>query len=210
MSVDIKFEGRPLTKLPPATQDEVRDIIIKSPSKSCELDPLPTYLFKEVLEYLLPLITAIINKSLVESKVPLSFKKANIKPLLMKPNLDKQELNNYRLVSNLPFLLKIPEKLDAWRLETHLSGHRLQNNLQSAYRTGHSTETALLKVHHDIAEALDRKCMAEPEKVKGTTAHYKHTFIDSVVTYVANYGYRFQYGEKARTIICLPNGKWNI
>ena len=31
MSADIKFEGQPLTKLAPATQDEVRDIIIKSP-----------------------------------------------------------------------------------------------------------------------------------------------------------------------------------
>jgi len=62
MSVDIKFEGHPLTKLAPSTQDEVHDIIIKSPPKSCELDPLPTYLLKEVLEYLLPLITAIINK----------------------------------------------------------------------------------------------------------------------------------------------------
>jgi len=41
-----------------------------------------------------------------------------------------------------------------------LSSHRLHDNLQSAYRIGHSTETALLKVYHDIAEALDRKCMA--------------------------------------------------
>ena len=39
-------------------------------------------------------------------------------------------------MSNLPFLLKILEKLVAKRLVT-----------------------ALLKVHHDIAEALDRKCM---------------------------------------------------
>jgi len=46
MRADIKFDGQPLTKLAPATQDEVRDIIIKSPSKSCELDPLPTYLLK--------------------------------------------------------------------------------------------------------------------------------------------------------------------
>ena len=89
MSADIKFKGQPLKKLVPATQDEVHDNIIKSPSKSCELDPLPTYLLEEVLEYLLPLITAIINKSLVDSKVPLSFKKANIRPLLKKPNLDK-------------------------------------------------------------------------------------------------------------------------
>ena len=41
----------------------------------------------------------------------------------------------------------------------HLSSHRLHDNLQSAYRTGHSTETELLKVHHDIAEVLDTKIM---------------------------------------------------
>ena len=62
-------------------------------------------------------------------------KKANIRPLLKKPNLDKGELKNYRPVSNLPFLSKILERLVA-------------------------TETALLKVHRDIVEALDRKCMA--------------------------------------------------
>ena len=115
---------------------------------------------KEVLEYLLPLITAIINKSLVESKVPLSFKKTNISSLLKKPNLDKEEFRNYCPVSNLPFLSKILEKLVAKRLETHLSSHRLHDKHQSAYNTGHSTETALLKVHHEVAEALDRKYMA--------------------------------------------------
>ena len=122
----------------PATQYEVHDIIIKSPSKYCVLDPLPTYLLKKLLEYLLPLITAIINKPLAESKIPLSFKKANIRPLLKKPNLDKEELKKYRPVSNLTFLSKILEKLVAKQLVTHLSSHRLHDNLQSAYRTGHS------------------------------------------------------------------------
>jgi exonuclease III len=159
MSADVRFEGQPLTQLEPSTQDEVRNIIMKSPSKSCELDPLPTNLLKQVLEYVLPLITAIINRSLVESKVPACFKKANVRPLLKKPNLDKEVLNNYRPVSNLPFLSKILEKVVAKRLESHLSIHRLHDNHQSAYRTGHSTETALLKVHHDITEALDNKCM---------------------------------------------------
>ena len=63
-------------------------------------------------------------------------------------------------MSNLPFLLKILEKLVAKRLMTHLSSHRLHDTLQSAYRTGHSTQTVLLKVHHDSAEALDVKYMA--------------------------------------------------
>ena len=32
--------------------------------------------------------------------------------------------------------------------------------MQSAYRTGHSTEIALLRVHHDLTLALDRNCCA--------------------------------------------------
>jgi len=51
---------------------------------------LPKYLLKEVVECLLPLITAIINKSLVESKVPLSFKKTN----MLKLNEEKTQLFN--------------------------------------------------------------------------------------------------------------------
>ena len=41
---------------------------------------------------------AIINKSLVESKVSLSFKKANIRQLLKKPNLDKEELKVHHVI----------------------------------------------------------------------------------------------------------------
>ena len=46
------------------------------------------------------------------------------------------------------------------RLELHLHANSLHDNLQSAYRTGHSTETALLRVHNDIVAALDNKCRA--------------------------------------------------
>ena len=45
------------------------------------------------------------------------------------------------------------------RLEIHLRDHMLHDVFQSAYRTGHSTETALLRVFNDITEALDQKCM---------------------------------------------------
>ena len=89
----------------------------------------------------------------------LSFKKANIRPVVKKPNQDKEELKNNHPVFNLHFLSNITEKLVDKRLETHLSSHRPHDNFQSVYRTGHSTESALLKFYHDIAEALDRKCM---------------------------------------------------
>ena len=46
----------------------------------------------------------------------------------------------------------------ATRWEGHFSTHEL-NDLQSANREDHSTATALLTVHRDTAEALDKKCM---------------------------------------------------
>ncbi len=47
----------------------------------------------------------IVNLSLrtVTSAVSTSFKTAEVKPLLKKPHLDPEYLNNYRPVSNLPF-----------------------------------------------------------------------------------------------------------
>jgi hypothetical protein len=78
--------------------------------------------------------------------------------LLKKPGLDKEVLKNYRPVSNLPFVSKIVEKVVAKRIDHHLNSNNLQDNLQSAYRSCHSTETALLRVHRDIATSLDSNC----------------------------------------------------
>ena len=44
----------------------------------------------------------------------------------------------------------------AKRLECHLNAHRLPDNHLSVYRTGHSTEAALLKVNHDNAETSEK------------------------------------------------------
>ena len=48
------------------------------------------------------------------------------------------------------------EKVVATQLDSHLHLHQLHDPNQSAYKAFHSTETALLKVQSDIADALDR------------------------------------------------------
>ena len=116
---------------------------------------MPTYLLKQCVNNILPVITAMVNKSLNEMSVPISFKQAIVRPLLKKLGLDMNNLKNYRPVSNLPFVSKIIEKVVALRIEDHLDKHKLHDNRQSVYRPVHSTETALLRVHHDIATALD-------------------------------------------------------
>ena len=97
------------------------------------------------------------NISLLTGNFPQSFKSAIVRPLIKKPGLDHNVLKNYRPVSNLPFLSKCLEGLVAEQLNSYLSENELYAKCQSAYRTWHSTETALLRVHNDIMLALDAR-----------------------------------------------------
>ena len=125
--------------------------------QSCNLDPIPTELLYENLDVLLPTITNIINISLASGFVPPDFKTAIVKPLLKKPSLDQNVLKNFRPISNLSFLSKIPEKVILHKLLAHLQENNLCNPFQSAYCTIHNTETALLRVVNDMDE--DKICV---------------------------------------------------
>ena len=152
---DQSFNGVQLNCFSSVTLQEIRHIILKAPSKSCELDPLPSWLLKECVDELSPIVTSIVNASLNHAIVPLSLKTALIRPLLKKSGLDKEVLKNYRPVSNLSFISKVLEKVVAKRLDDHMLDNNLYSSVQSAYRERHSTETALLKVQSDILTALD-------------------------------------------------------
>ena len=151
------FNGDLLVSLQPATEDEVHNIIKNSPSKHCDLDPMPTFLLKQCLDVLLSPITKTINNSLKSGVVPQFYKKSLINTLLKKAGFDCEELSNFRPVSNLPFLSKILEKVVLARLMSHISFNNLSEVLQSAYKPYHSTETALLKVLTDILHFIDQK-----------------------------------------------------
>jgi hypothetical protein len=140
--------------------EDMSKLISKSPSKSCQLDPISTWLLKECLPELVTIITEIVNKSLINGVFPETFKLALLLPLLKKIILDFEIFNNFRPVSNLSFVSKILEKAVAVQIDIHCDVNELWEPLQSAYRMGHSTETALLKVHSDIMEALDSGSVA--------------------------------------------------
>ena len=141
----------------PVSEEKIRKLISSSASKSCILDPIPTYLLKECLDTLLPIITRIINLSLQSCTVPDSFKTAAVTPLLKKASLDPNCFQNYRPVSNLPFLSKILEKVVLDQINTHKSINNLNEKFQSAYRKYHSTETALLRINNDLLQSMDKK-----------------------------------------------------
>ena len=70
--------------------------------------------------------------------------------------LDHNDLSNYRPVTNLCFIAKILEKLVLCQVSSYLNSHNLCNTFQSAYRPGHSTEIALLKVVNDMFLSLNK------------------------------------------------------
>ena len=140
-----------------ASEEEIKRIVNNSPCTSSPDDPVPTWILKKHLNRILPSITAIVNASLETGVFPSSFKKAVVRPLLKKPRLDPDNLKNYRPVSNLKFISKILERVVAKRLQEYLEDNDLDEPLQSAYKKHHSTESALIKVHNDIAKSLDQK-----------------------------------------------------
>ena len=95
--------------------------------------------------------------SLKNGIFPTEFKKAILRPLIKKSTLDKNILKNYRPVSNLSFISKITEKTVASRFKKHLLENSPHEPKQSAYRSHHSTETALISVTNDIMCAVDQK-----------------------------------------------------
>ena len=134
----------------PVSQDDVKKIILSSPTKSCSLDPWPTFLVKKHLDILIVPITEIVNLSLSTGEFPKRFRTAVVTPLHKKPSLPREGFGNYRPVSGLSFISKVIERIVAKQLNKHIVNNGLQNIYQSAYKAGHSTETALLKLKNDI------------------------------------------------------------
>jgi len=85
-------QGPATTFLPPTTttlncfqlynEADIAKIITAVPSKSCELDPMPTDILKQFLPVLLPYITKMCNASLREGILPTSQRSAIVTPRL--------------------------------------------------------------------------------------------------------------------------------
>ncbi|PIK52144.1 putative RNA-directed DNA polymerase from mobile element jockey-like [Apostichopus japonicus] len=74
--------------------------------------------------------------------------------------LDCNTLGNFRPISNLPFVSEVLERVVLGQLIDHLCENNLLEEKQSAYREGHSVETAVLSVLDGLLTNADKKLIA--------------------------------------------------
>ena len=139
------------------TEKAVEKAVQSRPSKHCPLDPIPTWLLKNSTDILVPYLTELTNQSFSSGVFPYDLKTAILKPLLKKLGLDPENFKNLRPIINIAFLSKLLESLACEQYVDHLKKCNLAEMFQSAYREGHSVETALIRVHNDIMRAFDEK-----------------------------------------------------
>ena len=134
--------------------EEVVKVIKDAPTKSCILDPVPTWFLRLNIQTFAPIITCIINESLSTGTFPQSLKHSIVTPLIKKPSLDRNVLKNYRPVPNLSFVSTLIEKQACKTVNEYMDEHQMGEQFQSTYKKAHSTETALTKVKDDVIASL--------------------------------------------------------
>ncbi|XP_011348842.1 uncharacterized protein LOC105285967 [Ooceraea biroi] len=135
--------------------EEVSAAVLRNKSPATGVDGLSGRLVRIALPSVLPVLSHIFNWSLMCGTFPSVWKAALVVPLpkTKSPSL----LQHFRPISILCNVSKAPERLVADQIIKYLDSKNLFDIHQLAYRKGHSTQTALIRVLDDIRCAVDRR-----------------------------------------------------
>jgi retron-type reverse transcriptase len=147
--------GPSLDTFTPVTPAEVFKLISSLHIKKSSVDAFPASIIKPCSKSFSIIISNLANNSFAQGRFPLHYKQAQITPILKKPQLNPDDLANYRPISNLNTLSKILERLALARLSPFILSSSNFNPLQSAYRKNHSTETCIIKTLSDVYKSIE-------------------------------------------------------
>lgn len=137
----------------PVTPDEVRATLLTLKDTSAGLDNVCAYHLKLVAHCVSVPLSIIINKIFALGIFPSFLKRAKIIPVFKKG--DKHLISNYRPISILSSLSKVIEKLFANRLNNYLTKFNILRPCQFGFRSGSSTNLALLSLTDFIKKSFD-------------------------------------------------------
>ena len=125
-------------------------------SKSSGLDNMDTYIIKLIRPHIVPAITHIVNLSLSSSQFPTNYKIAKVIPLHKGKEAPMSQPKSYRPISILPVVSKVIERVVQTQITSYMNSAELFHPNHHAYRSFHSTTTAMLSMHDAWIEAAER------------------------------------------------------
>lgn len=137
---------------------EIINALHEIKSNATGLDGIPIIFIKIMIPLIIPYVKHLFNIIILNSKFPRGWKIVKIIPIKKKQNVD--DITNLRPISILCALSKVLEKLLKAQISVFITEMNFLHPLQSGFRQHHGTNTALLKVHDDIARVIDKKGIA--------------------------------------------------
>lgn len=117
-------------------------------SNAIGLDGISLRFLKIILPHIIPFLTDVMNRCLVEGLFPSQWKCAKVIAVPKKSD-------GFRPISLLPCVSKVLEKIASIQITEHVQTNNLLSKFQSGFRKHHSCKTAVLKVADDIREIID-------------------------------------------------------
>ena len=124
------------------------------PKKSMGIDNISSKLLKELRFQLITPLKIILEKMIMQSSFPKTWKIAKVIPLFKKG--DPKEPGNYRPISLLPAFSKLAEKLLASQMYEYLEKNNILPKTQFGFRRGKSTGQAVTNLVYEL-EHLNAK-----------------------------------------------------
>ncbi|CAB4041599.1 Hypothetical predicted protein, partial [Paramuricea clavata] len=149
------------------TSEEIRQIVNHfSPNKAPGWDKITVNLIKDSLIFILPIITDLVNSSLLTSVFPTAWKRSEVTPVLKEG--DYQVADNNRPISLLPVLSKVCERVALKQMNDYMESRKRLTKHQSGNLK--DVESAKIQLNEDLERIAAWSCqnslLMNPDKTK--------------------------------------------
>ena len=138
---------------PDVTSAEIKEIIMNLKNKNSDVNCFPVRALKYIVDLISPILSSLINKSVLDGCFPNCLKIARVVPIFK--GGAKCNVGNYRPISVLPVLSKVFERVMYKRLYRYLCNLSILSERQFGFREGRGTINAVVDLYRYLYRQLD-------------------------------------------------------